>query len=391
MDNLYFCETLSHLMGLPVRLYRNNLLLCQCSNVEFLPDPVSLILGDALSEGDDVRFFESNLLFFGSIRYEKANLVIIIGPSFTIRPGSDHVHALTHTLGIAHERLKEFSFYLQNIPTYPVESFLQVLCFIHYFLNKKKLSISELVSQGILPPAQQDVLPPNSDADEATKESIHNTYQMEQEMLSYITAGQTGALKTMFSGPPTGSVGQIAHDELRQRKNTFICAATLASRAAIRGGLSHETAFALSDSYIQKAELLGDYASLTKLNMAMLIDFTSRVEMLSAGGGCSQHVTEAIRYINKNINQKLSLEQIAGAVGVSRTYLCAIFKKETGKTLISYFTERRITEAKRLLSTTSMPLGAISEYLGYSSQSHFQKVFHDLVGETPLSFRIRCS
>ncbi|HRX58178.1 MAG TPA: helix-turn-helix domain-containing protein [Eubacteriales bacterium] len=391
MDNTYFCETLSHLLGLPVRLYRNNLLLCQCSNVEFSPDPVSLVIDSALAEGDAVQFFESNLLFFGSIRYEKANIVIVIGPSFTIRPGSDHVHALTHTLGIAHERLKEFSFYLQNIPTYPVESFLQVLCFIHYFLNKKKLSISELVSQGILPASEQDVHLPNSEADEPARETIHNTYQMEQEMLSYITAGQPGALRAMFSGPPTGSVGRIAHDELRQRKNTFICAATLASRAAIRGGLSHETAFALSDSYIQKAELLGDYASLAKLNMTMLTDFATRVETLSTGGGCSQHVTEAIRYINKNINRKLTLEQIAGAVGISRTHLCAIFKKETGKTLISYFTERKITEAKRLLSTTDMPLGAIGEYLGYSSQSHFQKVFRDFAGETPLAFRIRCS
>lgn len=391
MDNSYFCETLSHLMGLPVRMYRNNLLICQCSNVEFSPDPVSLILESALSEGGSVRFFENNLLFFGSVRYEKAHIAIVIGPSFTIRPGSDHIHALTHTLGIAHERLKEFSFYLQNIPTYPVENFLQVLCFIHYFLNKKKLSISELVSQGILPPSQPDALMPDGETDVPMKESIHNTYQMEQEMLSYITAGQTAALKDMFSGPPTGSVGRIAHDELRQRKNTFICAATLASRAAIRGGLSHETAFALSDSYIQKAELLGDYASLAKLNMAMLVDFASRVEMIGTGGGCSQHVTEAIRYINKNINRKLTLDQIAGAAGISRTHLCAIFKKETGKTLISYFTERKITEAKRLLSTTAMPLGAISEYLGYSSQSHFQKVFRSLVGETPLAFRIRCS
>jgi AraC-like DNA-binding protein len=391
MDNLYFCETLSHLMGLPVRLYRNNLPLFQCSNVEFLPDPVVLVIDNALSEGDSVRFFESNLLFFGAIRCEKANLTIIIGPSFTIRPGSDQVHALMHTLGIGHDRQREFNFYLQNIPTYPVESFLQVLCFIHYFLNKKKLSISELITKGIFPSPQQGQMSAADGQDEPISESIHNTYQMEQEMLSYITAGQTDALRIMFSGPPTGSVGQIAHDELRQRKNTFICAATLASRAAIRGGLSHETAFALSDSYIQKAELLGDYTSLAKLNMTMLIDFTARVESISTGGGYSQHVTEAIRYVNRNINQKLTLEQVAGAVGISRTHLCAIFKKETGKTLISYFTERKITEAKRLLSTSSMSLGAISEYLGYSSQSHFQKVFHDLVDETPLSFRIHHS
>jgi len=391
MDYVYVCETLSHLMGLQVRLYRNGALFCECSNVRFDPDPIALVREEMQSSADSVRFFESNLLFFGTVSYEKADITIAIGPAFTIRPGSDQIHALMRTLGITHERMREFRYYLDNIPSYPVESFLQVLCFIHYFLNKKKLPISALISQDILPvPPREGLSAPDEEAGPG-RETIHNTYQMEQEMLSYITAGQTDALKTMLSGPPTGSVGRIAHDELRQRKNMFICAATLASRAAIRGGLSHETSFALSDSYIQKAELLSDYTSLTKLNMAMLIDFTSRVEALSYGGGYSQHVTAAIRYVNKNINRKLSLEQVASAVGISRTHLCAIFKKETGKTLISYFTERKITEARRLLSTTDMPLGAISEYLGYSSQSHFQKVFRNLTGTTPLAFRTRSS
>jgi len=389
MDFVYFCETLSHLMGLQVRMYRKGVLFCECSNVRFDPDPIALIREDMLSGTDSVRFFESNLLFFGSVTYEKANVMIVVGPAFTIRPGSDHIHTLMQALGVTHERMKELRYYLENIPSYPVESFLQVLCSIHYFLNKKKLSISELISQGIALPSQPRGNLPLPDEDAAPdREAIHNTYQMEQEMLSYITAGQTDALKTMLSGPPTGSVGQIAHDELRQRKNMFICAATLASRAAIRGGLSHETSFALSDSYIQKAELLSDYTSLARLNMSMLVDFTARVEALSYGGGHSHHVTAAIRYVNKNINRKLSLDQVAAAVGISRAHLCAVFKKETGKTLIAYFTERKITEAKRLLSTTDLPLGAIGEYLGYSSQSHFQKVFRDQTGTTPLAFRL---
>ena len=387
MDHVYFCETLSHLMGLPVRLYRNGVLISQCHMVEFSPDPVSLVLSAALEETASVNIFESNLLFFGLIRYEKAKHSILIGPSFTVRPGSDQVHMLMHTLGITHERIQEFRYYLDNIPTYPVENFLQILCFIHYFLNKKKLSISELISQGISPaPTRIIEAAPNED-DDARKETIHNTYQMEQQMLSYISSGQTAALKAMFSGPPTGSAGKIAHDELRQRKNMFVCAATLASRAAIRGGLSHEIAFAMSDTYIQKAELISDYFSLAQLNMSMLLDFSTRVESLDFNSEYSTHVTESMRYINKNVNQKLTLEQISSAVGLSKTHLCAVFKNETGETLIGYLARRKTAEAKRLLLSTKMSLGEISEYLGYSSQSHFQKVFRDQTGETPLAYR----
>ncbi|HML69582.1 MAG TPA: helix-turn-helix domain-containing protein [Clostridia bacterium] len=387
MDYHYFCETLSHLMGIPVRLYRSGKILHQCSNVEFSPDPVSLVLSDSLSSGQTVQFYESSLLFFGVIHAKKPNIAIIIGPTFSVRPGSDSIHVLMQKLGLPHEQMRAFRYYLDNIPTYPIESFLQVLCFIHYFFNKKKLSVSDLIVQNVSLASSQTerTLPP--EVIESEQEVIHNTYQMEQQMLSYIVAGQPDALKSMFSGPPTGRVGRIAHDELRQLKNTFVCAATLASRSAIQGGVSHETAFAMSDFYIQKAELLNDYTSLTKLNMSMLIDFANHVEALKSSGSYSKHVIAAIRYVNKNINQKLSLDQIAGTVGISRTHLCAIFKLETGKTLLTYFTERKTTEAKRLLTTTDMPLGSISEYLGYSSQSHFQRVFRDQTGMTPLKYR----
>ena len=374
-------------MGIPVRLYRSGKILHQCSNVEFSPDPVSLVLSDSLSSGQTVQFYESSLLFFGVIHAKKPNIAIIIGPTFSVRPGSDSIHVLMQKLGLPHEQMRAFRYYLDNIPTYPIESFLQVSCFIHYFFNKKKLSVSDLIVQNVSLASSQTerTLPP--EVIESEQEVIHNTYQMEQQMLSYIVAGQPDALKSMFSGPPTGRVGRIAHDELRQLKNTFVCAATLASRSAIQGGVSHETAFAMSDFYIQKAELLNDYTSLTKLNMSMLIDFANHVEALKSSGSYSKHVIAAIRYVNKNINQKLSLDQITGTVGISRTHLCAIFKLETGKTLLTYFTERKTTEAKRLLTTTDMPLGSISEYLGYSSQSHFQRVFRDQTGMTPLKYR----
>jgi hypothetical protein len=108
----------------------------------------------------------------------------------------------------------------------------------------------------------------------------------------------------MFSGPPTGSVGQIAHDELRQRKNKFICAATLASRAAIRGGLSMKRRLPLSDSYIQKAELLGDSTSLAKLNVTMLIDFTARVSQSAPRGGYSPACDRSHSVRQRNISIK---------------------------------------------------------------------------------------
>ena len=373
MDYEYFCKNLAHLMGLPVRVYQRGALLHSSSNVAFAPDPVALVWDVLVSDISNTRYYESNLLFFGSVRAQKSEILVVIGPTFSIRPGKEQVHTLLRVLGITHERIKEFEFYLNNLPTFPIESFLQVLCFINYIFNKQKLSIADFFSDET---ASQQPVQQNAYLKEPEEsEPIHNTYRMERDMLSYITFGQTDALKVMLSSPPTGRVGQIAHDQLRQMKNTFICAATLASRAAIIGGLSHEIAFALSDSYIQKAELQHDYNAITRLNMTMLLDFCARVETQMWGSGYSMHVTDAMRYINKNINRKITMEQVVSAVGISRAHLSVVFAKEVGVTINVYITQRKVDEAKRLLSTTQMSLAAIGEYLDYSSQRYFHIVF----------------
>ncbi len=72
---------------------------------------------------------------------------------------------------------------------------------------------------------------------------------------------------------------------------------------------------------------------------------------------------------------------------MSRSRLSTRFKDETGKNLSDFIAEKRIEEAKRLLEFTDKPIVAISAYLGFSSQSHFSKVFRKLSKMTPASYR----
>ena len=89
-------------------------------------------------------------------------------------------------------------------------------------------------------------------------------------MLSYVEYGRTNDMKRFFQRPVSGRPGKMAPDAIRQQKNLIVCTATLVTRAAIRGGLDPETAFNLSDMYIQKAELLNNYVALTRLNVKWL-------------------------------------------------------------------------------------------------------------------------
>ena len=80
---------------------------------------------------------------------------------------------------------------------------------------------------------------------------------------------------------------------------------------------------------------------------------------------------------------------MAQALGYTRAYLCARFRQEAGLSLSQYIQQEKTAEAKRLLQFTDQTLGQIAAMLAYSSQSHFQAVFHRVAGETPLAYRRR--
>ncbi len=72
---------------------------------------------------------------------------------------------------------------------------------------------------------------------------------------------------------------------------------------------------------------------------------------------------------------------------MSRSHLSHSFKAETGMALSDFIMQKKIEEAKKLLHYSTKSLSAISTYLGFSSQSHFSRVFKKYVGENPSVYR----
>lgn len=98
-------------------------------------------------------------------------------------------------------------------------------------------------------------------------------------------------------------------------------------------------------------------------------------------------VLNAVEYIKKNYNQKISLEEIAEQGGFNTTYFCELFKKETGKTFTAYMTDIRMEEAKKLLRDTNMPVYEIAEAVGYKDSKFFSQQFVKTVGIKPMEYR----
>lgn len=97
------------------------------------------------------------------------------------------------------------------------------------------------------------------------------------------------------------------------------------------------------------------------------------------------------KYIDKNYQERISLESLAKMTHTSKYYLSHAFKEYSGTSIIDYLIDRRIEEACRLLTTTNHPIGAIAQMVGYETTSYFSSAFKNRMKMSPLTYRKRNS
>lgn len=96
-------------------------------------------------------------------------------------------------------------------------------------------------------------------------------------------------------------------------------------------------------------------------------------------------------YLSCNLGRHISLESLAIHLGMNRSALCVFFRREFGITFSDYLNQRRIAEACRLLSTTSLPIQAVGYRVGYEHVPYFNRLFKATQGCTPKEYRQRSS
>ena len=217
---------------------------------------------------------------------------------------------------------------------------------------------------------------------------VHGTYLFERCMLECVRTGNLINLRQVLQTDLAGKAGtMIVGNELRQEKNLFIVFTALVTRAAIEGGLSSETAFSLSDLYIRQIEIMKSTKEINEQSTKMIFDFAGRVHELLKINAYSYYVNQCCDYIQTNVYQSISVNQIAEDLKISPEHLSRIFKHETEMSVIEYIKKVKVKEAKFLLKYTSNTLVEISEKLAFSSQSHFNSVFKSEMGLTPKQYR----
>ena len=92
-------------------------------------------------------------------------------------------------------------------------------------------------------------------------------------------------------------------------------------------------------------------------------------------------------YIDAHYREEIHREELGELVFLNTDYLSRIFKKEKGISISNYIIQKRVEEAKKLLTQSTLPINTVSLYVGYSNFSYFTKMFKDNTGYAPLEYR----
>lgn len=331
-------------------------------------------------------------IMFCSLKVDSSeNRHLVFGPVTTVPYSDSDLQHLYKDYMVSNDSRSDFNSFLRQIPCLSLSSLLKKCIFLNYCLHEEILSLEELTSVG------QAVSENNvtSDASLLLEETYqkkeneqHNqTYILEEQLLRLVRTGNCEGFKRFAYSESNFHIGVTGSTALRQLKNNIIITTTLCTRAAIEGGLDYDTAYQLSDYFIQSSERLTSADRLTDLLGKVSYTFAEKVAQSKTPVSTDERMQKAIRYIQQNVNQHLTVGDVADYAGFSKSYFSAYFRKTLGFSVSAFILRCKLEEGRELLQYTDKSISTISEFLCFSSQSHFHTAFKKQFGITPSEYR----
>ncbi len=220
-------------------------------------------------------------------------------------------------------------------------------------------------------------------------ETFHAPYGPEFEFYIAVKNGDINKVlqlcKNEFSDK--NGFGKLSENPLQNLKYHFVVTTALVSRYCIEGGMEHETAYSLSDLYIQKADVCTSTKQISQLHATMSSDYAQRMKQISKSRIFSKQITRCVDYIYNNLHRRIYISDLAEYTSLNPSYLSKLFKKETGETVTEYIQIKKIETAKNMLKYSSYRPSQIASILAFPNQSYFVEVFRKKVGMTPKKYQ----
>lgn len=389
-DLVYLSRQFANMFALPVRLYNNMEKIYFYSPVNISVDPADLCINRIMERNDEVSYYVyDSFWYYGIVNYKSYKFVA--GPVSEVRVPDNDIKKLGFLLDIDKNDMLLFVSEIKSLFGIHLDTMIQSIILYNFSVNRTLYDISDIRIKN----SEQNNISSNLKKDEISLNSYvefyynyARSYSIEKDIIKKVMNGDVDGLIDGAKKIPSVSSGTLSSHLIRHQKNFFIKLETIVARASIEAGLDVDEIFSLEEMYIRKCESLEDIDRIKNLQYHMIIDFADRVNKMNQyNQNNSLLVSQISKYIQNHISESIKTSDIANYLNKSRGRITTEFKNQTGVNLSDFIRIKKIEEAEELLSRTNKSLVFISNYLGFSSQSHFCKVFKDIKGVTPDQYR----
>ena len=269
---------------------------------------------------------------------------------------------------------------LSDLPILEQNTAFQFCVMLYYAVNHQKTPFSSIVFDG-------DIL--KDDAKQKDDNLFITSYQLEKQTYDNIKNGEKANFEKLFNYANVIRYRNIyPANILRSRKDLSLFFIGLSGHAAIEAGLDISTVYSKQAHYTTLIENANSDAKISQIEIQIFEDFSSATHnLLKTNDDNSDFVRKVDAYINANLYNPISIDDLANYFKLSKYYLSKRFFKETGIKLVDYINRQKMDAARDLLKYTNYSISEIADQLAYPNLSYFCHLFKQITSVTCGEYR----
>ena len=215
---------------------------------------------------------------------------------------------------------------------------------------------------------------------------VEDCIRLDKRLVHTVSSGsKVNSLKVLDKILDLYFVEEEAYN-IRMHQNKLIYYNTLLLVMLKDKDVSNIYAASLFKRYMKKIESARFDKDIKDIFYDMVMDYCFAISEFNIKHHSSL-VGKVVDHINSNLQDNLSVNEIANRFYVSPTYLSRIFKKETGFSVIEYINKLKIKHSTFLLRDTALPIQDISRIIGINDVNYFCRIFKKYMNQTPTQYR----
>ncbi len=215
---------------------------------------------------------------------------------------------------------------------------------------------------------------------------VEASNDIEEALLKIVITGDVDSAKSFDFQKISTQHLIYQNSSFTNMKTNLMIFDALCNREAIKAGVDKILAHKISNNIKFNINKISLSSELKYIAQKILVTYSKAVKEYTLLD-YSNNIRKIILYIRKNLTNKISLDDIANELFITKEHLSRLFKKEMNITISEYIIKAKIDEAKKLLKHTDYNILDIATLLNFANSSHFSNSFKKYAKMSPSDYR----